>query len=99
MYVPKSYWGETSLTAVYLINHVSSLVLDNISHAQFFISRFPFVPIMQNLESRVFGYVFLWVILPIKEGTNVIILLVISTLSQRMSLFMKCVLLYLSSTS
>jgi transposase InsO family protein len=45
------------LTATYLINRVSSRVIDNVSPIQFLISRFPSVPILQNLESRVFGCV------------------------------------------
>jgi hypothetical protein len=57
MSVPKSYWGEAVLTATYLINRVSSRVIDNVSPIQFLISRFPSVPILQNLESRVFGCV------------------------------------------
>lgn len=57
MSVPTSYWGEAVLTAAYLINRVPSRVLGNKSPAQFMLSRFPSVPILHTLESRIFGCV------------------------------------------
>ena len=57
MAVPNSYWGEAVLTAAYLINRVPSRMLGNVSLVQFMTSRFPSVPILKSLESRVFGYV------------------------------------------
>jgi len=54
MNVPKSYWGEAVFTAAYLINRLSSRVLDGKSSIEFISSFFPSVSFLSNFHCRVF---------------------------------------------
>ncbi|RDX71652.1 hypothetical protein CR513_48974, partial [Mucuna pruriens] len=57
MSIPNVYWGETVLTATYLINKLSTQVLNSISPIKHMFSFFPSSPLMLSLPSRVFGCV------------------------------------------
>ena len=57
MSVPKFYWGETVLTAAYLINRLPSRILYGLSPVQSLTSFFPSVPILTSLQCRIFGCV------------------------------------------
>lgn len=52
MYVPKQYWVDVVLIAFYLINHISSFVLNNRFPSLSYIRTSPFF-----LHPQVFGWV------------------------------------------
>ncbi|RVW37314.1 Retrovirus-related Pol polyprotein from transposon TNT 1-94 [Vitis vinifera] len=53
--VPKSYWGEAVLIATYMINRISSQVLDNKSPIEILKSFYPHFRTLNGLTSKVFG--------------------------------------------
>ncbi|KAJ9674605.1 hypothetical protein PVL29_023880 [Vitis rotundifolia] len=53
--VPKSYWGETILTATYMINRIPSQVLNNKSPLEILKSFYPHFKTSNGLTPRVFG--------------------------------------------
>ncbi|RDX90875.1 hypothetical protein CR513_27220, partial [Mucuna pruriens] len=57
MSIPNVYWGETVLTATYLINRLPIRVLNGISPIKHMLSFFPSSPLMLSLPSRIFGCV------------------------------------------
>ena len=54
-YVPRSYWGEAVLTATYLINRLSSRVLEGVTPIQLMTTFYPSIPMLTSLQNRVFG--------------------------------------------
>ena len=52
--VPQSYWGEAVLTAIYMINRISSRVLDNKNPVEILKSFYPHFITSNGLTPRVF---------------------------------------------
>ncbi|RDX77884.1 hypothetical protein CR513_41923, partial [Mucuna pruriens] len=57
MSVSNIYWGETILTATYLINRIPTHVLNVISPIKYMLSFFPSSPLMLSLTNHLFGCV------------------------------------------
>ena len=53
--IPKKYWGETVLTASYLINRLHSSVLDSKTPMEVLSSFYPDLSTSSNLTPRIFG--------------------------------------------
>jgi IS30 family transposase len=54
-HMPKKFWGEAVLTATYLINRMSSKVLNFRTPSQVLPQAFPHTKLLSSLDPKVFG--------------------------------------------
>lgn len=67
-HIPKFLWGETILTATYLINQMSSCILNFPSPYKLLSQTFPESYILNSLPLKVFGCLYMFIFTHIFEG-------------------------------